>query len=377
MVVFKTKELSIRKRAKAVSSIVLFLLSFILLNSNLNFLSLYGHVLSQDIKIGDNNANLKKQHIQPQLLHVSNPNEATNADTQTYSIQRLDNGIIQGAMTDPSGDEDVNAALVNSFNNLAGKKIGVAYFSDNWFQGIHFPLDKCISIRTTGAVPFIRIQNWIRVGDKLSDVGPYTHKNIAAGMFDSELRAYAQAAKSFGTTLLIEYGVEVNTDSFPWSQEGPHAYKVAYRHIVNLFREEGASNVRWAFHIDATDNNKGYKWYPGDDIIDWVGTSCYGDYDGKGCTGSLREVYNQFASISKTAKLGIFEWGYGNATDTARTLAEIPVKYPRIKLLQIWNEHVVGDPEEPYDRRINSTPDNLAAYRGGIANPVYVSTYHE
>lgn len=91
----------------------------------------------------------------------------------------------------------------------------------------------------------------------------------------------------------------------------------------------------------------------------------------------MKEVYNQFVSISKTAKLGIFEWGYGNATDTAKTLAEIPVKYPRIKLLQIWNEHVVGDPEEPYDRRINSTPDNLAAYRGGIANLVYVSTYHK
>ena len=70
--------------------------------------------------------------------------------------------------------------LVNRFNNLAGKKIGVAYFSDNWFHGIHFPLDKCISIRTTGAVPFIRIQNWIREGDKLSDAGPYTHKNISS-----------------------------------------------------------------------------------------------------------------------------------------------------------------------------------------------------
>ena len=376
MVVFKTNKLNFRKRAIAVCSIALFLLSLIILNSNPNFLSLYGHILAQHIKIDDYNANLKKQQIQPQLVHVSNPNKATNTDTQTYPIQRLDNGIIQGAMTDPSGNEDGNADLVNSFNNLAGKKIGVAYFSDNWFQGIHFPLDKCLSIRTTGAVPFIRIQNWISQGDKLSDAGPYTHKNIAAGMFDTALRDYARAAKSFGTTLLIEYGVEINTNSFPWSKEGPQPYKVAYRHIVDLFREEGATNVRWAFHVDATDNNNGYKWYPGDDIIDWVGTSCYGDYDKKGCAGSLKEVYNQFASISKTAKLGIFEWGYGNVTDTARTLAEIPVKYPRIKLLQIWNEHVLGDPEEPFDRRINSTSDNLAAYRGGIANPTYVSIYH-
>ena len=65
-------------------------------------------------------------------------------------------------MTDGTGHEDANADLVNAFNNLAGKKIGVAYFSNNWFHGIHFPLEKCNSIRTTGAVAFIRIQNWIR-----------------------------------------------------------------------------------------------------------------------------------------------------------------------------------------------------------------------
>ena len=295
------------------------------------------------------------------------------------TTQPISNGIIHGAMTDEAGNEDGNAYLVNKFNDLAGKKIGVAYFSNNWFHGIRFPLDKCISIRTTGAVPFIRIQNWIRQGDKLSDAGPYTNKNIIAGKFDADLRAYAKSAKSFGTKLLIEYGVEVNTNSFPWSKEGPGPYKAAYRHIVALFREEGATNIGWAFHIDATDNNNGYKWYPGDDIIEWVGTTCYGDYDRKGCAGSLKDLYNQFAAISKTANLGIFEWGYGNASDTANTLRAVATDptYSRIKLLQVWNEHVIGDSEEPYDRRINSSPQNLAAYRAGIANPVYSSKYND
>jgi hypothetical protein len=291
------------------------------------------------------------------------------------------NGIIHGAMTDGSGKENGNATLVNAFNDLAGKKIGVAYFSDNWFHGIHFPLDKCISIRTTGAVPFIRIQNWIREGDKLSDAGPYTHKNIIAGMFDTELRAYAQAAKSFGTTLLIEYGVEVNGNWFPWSQEGPEPYKAAYRHIINLFREEGVTNVRWAFHIDATDNNYGYKWYPGDDIIDWIGTSCYGAELKKGCIRTLQHIYDSFASISKTKPLGIFEWGIGNATDTANTLHILATdpRYSRIKLLQVWNEGVVpGHPEDNVpDGRINVTSQNLQAYRQGISNQVYLSTYHD
>lgn len=380
MVVFKRSELISSKRAIVVSLTVLFFMSLILLNSKLDFLSLNGPILAQPIKIGDYNLTLKKQQ---QIQTILPLDKVANADTQTYSTQGLDNGVIQGAMTDSSGNEDANANLVNSFNNLAGKKIGVAYFSDNWFHGIHFPFDKCISIRTTGAVPFIRIQNWISEGDKLSDAGPYTHKNIAAGMFDADFRDYAREAKSFGTTLLIEYGVEVNGNWFPWSQEGPEPYKAAYRHVVNLFKEEGASNVRWAFHVDATDNNDGYKWYPGDDIIDWVGTSCYGapGYGQHGCIPELNRIWNSFSTISKTKLLGIFEWGIGDPADTMNVLHTVATdpKFSRIKLLQVWNEGVVpGHPEDLVpDGRINATPKNLKAYRNGIANPVYVSIYHD
>src|SRR5215831_535860 len=388
------RDLIVKKRVIVVVSsiLIIILLSVTVSALNLNSPIIYANIVNQESfnkqlsitdlsnhveKLGNYIKTLKQELIQLQILQIFNLYAPVEAIKQTNSTQLHHNEIIQGAMTDESGNEDGNAYLVNKFNDLAGKKIGVVYFSNNWFHGVHFPLDNCISIRSTGAVPFIRIQNWIRQGDKLSDAGPYTQKNIIAGKFDTELRAYAKAAKSFGTKLLIEYGVEVNTNSFPWSKEGPGPYKAAYRHIVDLFREEGATNVGWAFHIDATDNNNGYKWYPGDDIIEWVGTTCYGDYDRKGCAESIQDFYNQFAAISKTAKLGIFEWGYGNAADPARTLAEIPVKYPRIKLLQVWNEHVIGDPEEPYDRRINSAPQNLAAYREGIANPVYSSKYYD
>ena len=320
----KTRDPNHKRRAIAVNLMAMIILSLIILNLNLNLPVVYADdkdhervknqliiadISDHIVKFDNYNDTLKQKLIQIQISQTSSLDNAAKAIKQINSTQGHHNGIIQGAMVDESGNEDANATLVNAFNNLAGKKIGVAYFSDNWFHGIHFPLDKCISIRTTGAVPFIRIQNWIRQGDKLSDAGPYTHKNIIAGIFDTELRTYAQAAKSFGTKLLIEYGPEVNTNSFPWSKEGPGPYKAAYRHIVNLFREEGATNVKWAFHVDATDNNNGYKWYPGDDIIEWVGTSCYGDYDKRGCAGSLKEVYAQFASYFKDCETWHFRMG--------------------------------------------------------------------
>jgi hypothetical protein len=54
-------------------------------------------------------------------------------------------------------------------------------------------------------------------------------------------------------------------------------------------------------------------------------------------------------------------------------------KFSRIKLLQVWNEGVVaGHPEDLVpDGRINASSENLKAYRDGIANPAYVSVYHD
>ncbi|HZA08309.1 MAG TPA: Ig-like domain-containing protein, partial [Nitrososphaeraceae archaeon] len=297
------------------------------------------------------------------------------------STSLFNKGIIHGAMVDYTGSENVSTQLINQFNNLAGKKLGIVYFSDNWFNGIHFPLDRAISIRNTGAIPFIRMQNWKTESDRLSDIY-VTNADIAAGKVDSALTAYAQAAKNFGSPLMIEYGVEINGNWFPWSQEGPAAFVSAYKHIINIFRNVGATNVKFALHLDTTDNANGKNWYPGDNYIDWVGTSCYGAPGGlaHGCIKSLEAgAYDRLAAITSTKPLGIFEWGIGDPSDTINTLTTIPKEYPRIKLVQVWNEPVVpGHPEDNVpDGRINVTPQNLQAYRQGIANQVYVSTYHD
>ena len=249
-----------KKRVIVVSSILItILLSLAVLAINFNGPIIYANIkgqgsfdkqllivdLSTNIeRLGNYIKTLEQELIQPQILQKFSLYEPAEAIKQTNSTQWHHNDIIQGAMTDESGNEDGNAYLVNRFNDLAGKKIGVVYFSNNWFHGIRFPLDKCISIRSTGAVPFIRIQNWIRQGDKLSDAGPYTHKNIIAGKFDAELRAYAKLAKSFGTKLLIEYGVEVNTNSFPWGKEGPGPYKGSIQTYCRPFQRRRCNKCR-------------------------------------------------------------------------------------------------------------------------------------
>src|SRR5438270_457268 len=63
---------------------------------------------------------------------------------------------------------------------------------------------------------------------------------------------------------------------------GPGTFKRAYRHIVELMRSRKATNITWALHYNSenfpgTDpRNRPVAYYPGDDLVDWVGISAYG-----------------------------------------------------------------------------------------------------
>ena len=52
----------------------------------------------------------------------------------------------------------------------------------------------------------------------------------------------------------------------------------AWRHIVTLFRAEGADNVTWLWTVQADEPGTGpiASWWPGPDYVTWVGID--GDY---------------------------------------------------------------------------------------------------
>ena len=67
--------------------------------------------------------------------------------------------------------------------------------------------------------------------------------NISAGLHDKALIKWAKAAKAFSSPILVDFGYEPNADYFPWSKEGPSKYIAAYRHVVDIFRQQNVSNV--------------------------------------------------------------------------------------------------------------------------------------
>jgi hypothetical protein len=232
-------------------------------------------------------------------------------------------------------------------------------------------------------VPFIRMMpraNW----DEGCKDKTYALAKIVDGRFDAPLRAYARAAAASRIPLLIEFGTEANGDWFPWSgicNGGAASFRGAYRHIVTLFRAQGANNVTWVFHLDAGDPAKFAGYYPGAAYVDWVGLSAYGAQVPGDASPSFRTVfdpaYRELAALAPGKPIALLEFGTiepGKAAWIAEALRLIASgRYPRLKAESYWDSNWTNDGAGPSIMRIDSSPQVLAAYRAGVRKPVFVA----
>jgi endoglucanase len=100
---------------------------------------------------------------------------------------------------------------------------------------------------------------------------------IVAGDRDGELRKLARVAREASPqVVLLRWGHEMELSGlYPWAANHPELYQAAYRHVVEIFRAEGADNVRWVW---SPVGNAGLEaYYPGDDVVDYVGVTVLGD----------------------------------------------------------------------------------------------------
>ncbi|HEX4417737.1 MAG TPA: hypothetical protein VH165_07550 [Kofleriaceae bacterium] len=97
---------------------------------------------------------------------------------------------------------------------------------------------------------------------------------IANGDADAKLAAIAAGYVALPAPVLCIF------DQDPENTGGalgtPADYAAAYRHVVETFRTAGAANVQWIFNLKSPSfPDLADLYYPGDDVIDWLGTSAY------------------------------------------------------------------------------------------------------
>jgi hypothetical protein len=102
---------------------------------------------------------------------------------------------------------------------------------------------------------------------------------IAAGRSDDYLRSYADAVIAFGHPVILSFGHEMNGTWYSWGygRASPATFVAAWRHVVRLFRAEGAANVTWLWTVNSVNGASSAlrQWWPGGTWVNWTGIDGY------------------------------------------------------------------------------------------------------
>lgn len=323
---------------------------------------------------------------------------------------RIYHGVFPGGATGPEYGEEDDIALkeIMDYESIVGKKVAWVYFSNNWYRNRLFPLQTAAMVRAAGAVPFIRLM--LRPSPEEAKQAqmkknPFTLQAIIDGQYDDDLKAWGSAAKEFHSPLIVEYGTEVNGKWFCWNgnwngagkaddygdpekPDGPERFVTAFRHIVEIMRSQGANNILWVFHVNADDDpskawNHFENYYPGNDVVDWVGVSAYGAQmpTEKDEPQSLREAldlaYPRIVKMAPDKPIMLLEFGctLGHPKVRSETWAREALgdvlggRWPKIAGFSWWNERWQNDDDPAHDTtmRVQDIPALAETFRSQLA----------
>ena len=83
-----------------------------------------------------------------------------------------------------------------------------------------------------------------------------------------------------GQGVIIGFGHEMNGSWYPWGYRhvAPALFVAAWRHIVKLFRQQGADDVTWLWTVNIISGGRipsPAPWWPGSAYVTWVGIDGY------------------------------------------------------------------------------------------------------
>jgi mannan endo-1,4-beta-mannosidase len=157
-------------------------------------------------------------------------------------------------------------APIASFAVAAGKRPNLVGYYSGWAEP--FASSFARKVRRHGIIPYVQI-----------DPTYASVSAIASGAYDVYLRGYADSVRDFGHAVVIGFGHEMNGNWYSWGygHVAPSTFVAAWRHIVTVFRGEGADNVTWLWTVNQDRPGTGpvASWWPGTAYVTWVGIDGY------------------------------------------------------------------------------------------------------
>ncbi|HWH14654.1 MAG TPA: glycosyl hydrolase, partial [Miltoncostaeaceae bacterium] len=249
-----------------------------------------------------------------------------------------------------------------------------------------FAPDVFDTVRRHGAIPIIDWSPWDRKDRGYHEQPDFQLRDVIEGKYDPYIREWAQAAARWGHPMFVRLCHEMNGDWYPWSERengnAPGEFVRAWRHIVDIFRAEGARNVNFVWAPNEFESYAGIpvsQLYPGDAYVDWVGMSGYNW--GTGQTGSrwrtfprtFTRTYTTLRALAPSKPLMIAEVASsergGSKADWLRDAlaVQLPQRFPEVKAVVYWNKS-----DEGMDWPIETSVGARTAFAEAIASPYYL-----
>lgn len=313
--------------------------------------------------------------------------------------------LVHGAhygLSDPPWD----MTALSTFESHAGKAVSILRYGNALrSSGTIVPFDTVAAnnTRNHGAYPLIDFWLW-NLGDGATQPN-YSNAQVTAGTHDAAIRQWAQQVKAWGHPVFLRFQGECNGWWYPWgtgklsSGQIVNGNTVAsfvpmWRHVHDLFAEEGVTNVTWIWSVNYMSDDGRYPSlaaiYPGDAYVDWVGISVYNlasnganmSFEqllrGKNATTPvtwMRDTYGELLSVAPNKPWMITEMGaeeFSSGTTKAQWFTSALNSlatgvFPKLKAFTYFNWDLSGTTTE----LIESSPAAQAAFAAGISSPAF------
>lgn len=247
---------------------------------------------------------------------------------------------------------------VADFATAAGKQPNLVGYYSGW--GEHFAVSFATTVRKHSAVTIVQI-----------DPTDASVAAIAAGGYDAYLRSFADSIRKFRHPVVIGFGHEMNANWYSWGYGHVPAstFVAAWRHIVTLFRGEGADNVTWLWTINADSSRTGpiKSWWPGAGYVTWVGIDSYYYRPSDSFASVFGQTIDQVRSFTDKPVL-LSETAVGPEAGQALKIPDLFTGMHQSKTLGlVWFNIDQDSGVYHQDWRIQDSPAAEAAFRLGAS----------
>ena len=229
-------------------------------------------------------------------------------------------GVKIGAFA-PTSPYNGGLDSVNALESDIGRRVDII----NWFKkwgdpnsgsftyGDYGTMAQLNSASSDGRLPMITWEAW-GLGESYSS-SEYMPSRITSGEYDAYITQMAQGMKDFGKPVYIRMMHEMNGNWYPWSSEGGESYIKAWQHTVDIFRQTGATNVKWVWsvnNVDAPSTNDMEYYWPGSNYVDVIGIDAYNCSVNKGWQSFqdlIIDAYNRTGALDSTKPVWVTELG--------------------------------------------------------------------